>query len=107
MSSSWQIPHEWPGILRPNGLLTTYSACDTTSLYVIAAYATKVRVMARARGRRASLGDLANAAALTTVLPFIQRAVEYLVAHVDSRGLFVEDPGGYNSCAPPMLLRRL
>lgn len=31
-----QIFHEWPGVQLENGKYTTYSACDTTLLFIIA-----------------------------------------------------------------------
>lgn len=88
-----QVPHEWPGVQRPNGLWTTYSACDTTSLFIIATYTVKTRAGARARSRRASVSDLTAVAMVDALMPSIQRAVGYILSHVDSRGLFVDSPG--------------
>lgn len=88
-----QVPHEWPGVQRPNGLWTTFSACDTTSLFIIATYTVKTRAGARARHRHASVSDLTSMAMVDALAPSVQRAVDYILSHVDSRGLFVENPG--------------
>ncbi len=76
-----KIFHEYPGVQIPgrNSKLTTqYNACDTTALYLLAhsqyIQATKDRSLLKAYKKE------------------IEKAISYILSHVNESGLFCEDP---------------
>jgi glycogen debranching enzyme len=75
-----KIHHEYPGfaLLRNPDLLTTYNACDTTSLYLI--------------GHEKYFVWTGDTSLISQSKDSILHAANHLLSHIDERHLFVEDP---------------
>ncbi|GBE20521.1 MAG TPA: hypothetical protein ENG87_00650 [Candidatus Pacearchaeota archaeon] len=67
-----KIHHESPGYKMPNGRFTDYNGCDTTGLYLIGL---------------SSFPNLAKKQKGNII-----RATDYILSHLDKKGVFIEDP---------------
>ncbi|MGM5488405.1 MAG: hypothetical protein ACQESG_05640 [Nanobdellota archaeon] len=72
-----KIFHEFPGYFM-RGRYTTFNGCDTTALFLI--------------GHSRYVQWTGDTSLFEAHFGHIQQAVDYIVRHVDVRGLFIEDP---------------
>lgn len=72
-----KIFHEYPGV-RLRDRSTQFNGCDTTGLWLYGLAQHEVQA--------------GNLTLLSELHPQVRRAIDYLLAHVDERGLFVESP---------------
>ncbi len=73
-----KIHHEYPGYKMPNGLYSTYNACDTGALYLIGH-----DTYQKLTGDESLAEEQKENIELTT---------KYILNHLDKNGFFIEDP---------------
>ncbi|MCK4730718.1 MAG: hypothetical protein KAT28_05360 [Candidatus Aenigmarchaeota archaeon] len=73
-----KIHHEFPGFKMPNGLYTTYNACDTDALYL--------------RGHDFYQKQTKDESLAEEQKENIEQAIKYIRNHIDENGFFIEDP---------------
>mmetsp|Transcript_9720 Transcript_9720/g.14562 ORF Transcript_9720/g.14562 Transcript_9720/m.14562 type:complete len:539 (-) Transcript_9720:120-1736(-) len=83
-----KISHEIPGKnIRKLQLSTKFSACDTTSLFLIGAHWLAVRL------KKSYTREFDKVELFKELKPAVVAAIKYIETHVDTRGRFFEDAG--------------
>eukprot|EP01102_Stenamoeba_stenopodia_P011280 TRINITY_DN3450_c0_g1_i1.p1 TRINITY_DN3450_c0_g1~~TRINITY_DN3450_c0_g1_i1.p1 ORF type:complete len:440 (-),score=102.18 TRINITY_DN3450_c0_g1_i1:15-1334(-) len=84
-----KVVHEFPGFSM-RGLSTEYNACDTTALYIIGLHELLIKTPFTKQDEE-ELQETREEI-LNRHERGIKKAISYVQSHVDSRGLFCEDP---------------